>query len=81
MEELRQALLDLDELYHSLTIAEYEQERAKVERRVQELLPGFTVAYAVEIGSVGSGEEGYTHGGVAHVLMPVRKKVASSLSL
>jgi hypothetical protein len=40
--------------------------------RYKQAFPGFAIAYAVEIGTVGAGAEMYQHGGVAHVLLPVQ---------
>lgn len=72
MQELMQLLLTLDRLYRDPSLDEYEKARQMVEAKIKETLPGFTVAYAVEIGTVGAGEETYQHGGVAHVLLPLR---------
>lgn len=74
MQELRQLLLTLDCLYRDDTLAEYEQARELAEMQIKKTLPGFTVAYAVEIGTVGAGEDTYQHGGVAHVLLPLQAK-------
>lgn len=72
MEELSQALLDLDQLYTEESLSSYEQAREKLEAQIRNLIPGFTLAYAIEIGTVGAGEKTYQHGGVAHVLFPIR---------
>lgn len=56
-------------------LSAYEQAREKLEAQIQSLLPGFTTAYAVEIGTVGSGDKTYHHGGVAHVLLPCEKRI------
>lgn len=71
MKELFHLLLALDRLYFEGSEDEYEQARQRVETEIQKHLPGFTVAYAVEIGTVSAGEGTYQHGGVAHVLLPV----------
>lgn len=70
MEKLAQALRDLDDLYFQESSSVYEQAREKLEAQIESLLPGFTLAYASEIGTVGAGERTYQHGGVAHVLLP-----------
>jgi hypothetical protein len=73
MQELHTLLLALDHLYFTASAACYEQERQKVAAHIQQLLPGFTIAYAIELGTVGAGEETYQHGGIAHVLVPVQE--------
>ena len=76
MEELAQALRDLDDLYFEGSFSAYEQAREKLEAQIESLLSGFTLAYAIEIGTVGAGARTYQHGGVAHVLLPCKKKRA-----
>jgi hypothetical protein len=73
MQEMDKALRTLDDMYFTACLAEYEAARQQVEAYVHQLFPGFTLAYAVEIGTVGAGEQTYQHGGVAHVLIPVRE--------
>jgi hypothetical protein len=74
MREIYSALLALDYLYFTVPLHEYEEARHVVEMQVQRLLPGFTIAYVVEMGTVGAGDTAYQHGGVAHVLLPVREQ-------
>ncbi len=74
MHEIALALLALDHIYHEKSLAEYEEASRLVEKRVQKMFPGFTVAYAVEIGAVSVGDRAYQHGGVAHVLLPIPDK-------
>jgi hypothetical protein len=62
---------DFDEEHLEGSEDDYEQARQEVEVQIQKVLLGFTVAYAVEIGTVSVGEGTYQHGGVAHVLLPV----------
>lgn len=70
MQELYQMLLALDHLYRSESLAEYEQARMMVEAQIKKALPGFPIAYVLEMGTVGAGNEVYQHGGVAHLLLP-----------
>jgi len=70
MNNIAQMLLALDDLCYALLQDEYEQERTKVASQIALFLPGFTIAYAVELGTVGAGENIYLHGGVGHVLLP-----------
>jgi len=74
MQDIYQALLALNHLYCEASLDEYEQAQQALEKRIQQLFPGFTVAYAVEIGMVGTGEAAYHHGGVMHVLFPLEEK-------
>ncbi len=73
MQELYALLLALDCLYSNETLAEYEQARQMLETQIKKVLPGFTVAYALEVGTVGAGDETRQHGGVAHVLLPMQE--------
>jgi hypothetical protein len=70
MNDLACLLRTLDDLYYTVSQEEYEQERTKVASQVALLLPGFTIAHAIELGTVGAGEGIYQHGGVGHVLLP-----------
>ena len=74
MQELYSLLLALDCLYSSETLAEYEQARQVAEAQIKKVLPGFTVGYALEVGTIGAGNETYQHGGVAHVLLPIQER-------
>lgn len=60
-------LTDLDRLYSSNSLEEYEQTLQKVTQQVETLYPGFTIAYA-EIYTAGS--ERSLHGSMRHVLLP-----------
>ena len=73
MHELSQLLLALDCLYRNESLDEYEQARQMVEAQIKKVLPGFTVAYSLEMGTVGAGDKTYQHGGVAHVLLPIKE--------
>jgi hypothetical protein len=74
MEELSQALLGLDYLYSQGSFSAYERAREQLEAQIQSWFPGFTLAYAVEIGTVGAGENTFHHGGVGHVLLPRERR-------
>lgn len=70
MTDIARLLRRLDELYHTVSQDEYERERTNVASQIALLLPGFTIAHAVELGTVGADEEIYVHGGARHVLLP-----------
>jgi hypothetical protein len=74
MNTILQALLALNTLYDASTLQEYEIALQALEAQVKREFPGFTIAYAVEIGTVGAGDERYQHGGVAHVLLPLGER-------
>ena len=74
MQGIHRALLTLNRLYCDASLDEYEQAQQALEKRIQHLFPGFTIAYAVEIGMVGTGEAAYHHGGVMHVLFPLEER-------
>lgn len=76
MQELSYLLLALDRLYSNISLTEYEAARQRAEAQIKKVLPGFTVGYALEMGTVGAGEETYQHGGVAHVVLPVQKPMS-----
>ena len=67
MNDILTLLQNLDRLYCSETLSEYEQILHTIEQQVKQTFPGFTVAYA-EIYTAGS--ERYQHGGMRHVLVP-----------
>ena len=67
MKDILPLLQELDRLYYSTTLTEYEQTLQHIVQQIQQTLPGFTVAYA-EIYTAGS--ERYAHGGMRHVLLP-----------
>lgn len=71
MHDLHHALRTLDRLYRDVSLEEYEQARQVLTIQIQQLLPGFTVAYALEIGTVGAGNGVSSHGSVMHVLFPI----------
>ncbi len=58
-------LQELDRIYCSDTLTEYEQAWQSVEQQVHLAFPGFTIAYA-EIYT--AGQEREAHGGMRHVL-------------
>jgi len=74
MNAIQQALLSLDALYDTSTLRKYENALQALEAQVKRELPSFTIAHAVEIGTVGAGEKRYQHGGVGHVLLPLGEK-------
>jgi hypothetical protein len=74
MNAIQQALLTLNTLYDASTLQEYEDSLQALEAQVKRDLPGFTIAFAVEIGTVGAGDERHQHGGVAHVLLPLGER-------
>lgn len=74
MQDISQALLALDRLYGDASLAEYQEALSVLEEQLQQAFPGFTIAYAVEIGTAGADDAAYHHGGVAHVLLPVEAK-------
>ena len=68
MKQFTALLQDLDCLYRSDALAEYEQTLQTAAEQVSQTFPGFTIAYA-EIYTVGS--DRYAHGGMRHVLLPL----------
>ncbi len=64
-------LSELDKLYTTETLTEYEEAVVTVARTVQRLCPGFTIAYA-QLATVGSERE--QSGRMAHVLAPERSE-------
>jgi hypothetical protein len=67
MQHILTRLQELDRLYHSDTLAEYETKWQAVEQEVRQTLPGFTIAYA-EIYLSGSSR--LASGRMNHVLVP-----------
>ena len=63
-------LQELDRLYTSDTLAEYETAWKRVVEQVQGSLPGFTIAYA-EIYNAGETREPL--GSIRHVLVPIER--------
>jgi hypothetical protein len=68
---LSHLLRTLDSLYRSASLTQYEQAREEAEAQIKTALPGFTIAYALEVATVGAGAETYHHGGALHVLVPL----------
>jgi hypothetical protein len=68
MQHIQTLLQELDRLYHSDTLAEYETKWQIIAQQIQHVFPGFTIAYA-EI--YNSGSEREAHGGMRHVLAPI----------
>jgi hypothetical protein len=60
-------LQELDRLYYSVSIEEYEQTLQTMVQQVQEAIPGFTIGYA-ELYT--SGSERTSDGSMHHVLVP-----------
>lgn len=67
MEPLLTRLLELDSLYASDSLSEYEKLWKVVEQQIRDTHPGFTLAYA-EVYLTGQQRE--AHGGMRHVLVP-----------
>jgi len=66
MQPIHILLQDLERLYSSDSLREYEQTLQTVAQQVETLFPGFTIAYA-EIYTIG--EDRQQHGGMRHVLL------------
>ena len=71
MKNFTTLLQDLDRLYYSASIDEYEQTLQIAAEQVTQAFPGFTIAYA-EIYTAGI--ERISHGGMRHVLLPLLEK-------
>ena len=69
LQHILTGLQELDRIYRSDSLEEYEQTWQSVEQQVQQTFPGFTIAYA-EIHNAGSERE--AHGGMRHVLLPIK---------
>ncbi|HLG78899.1 MAG TPA: hypothetical protein VKX46_20985 [Ktedonobacteraceae bacterium] len=65
---ITQQLQELDELYYTAPLALYEATLHLAIVQLQDILPGFTIAFA-EIYAIGS--ERLAHGGMGHVFVPV----------
>jgi hypothetical protein len=65
---IAQQLEELDELYYTAPLALYEATLQLEIAQLEQILPGFTIAFA-EIFTVGSERE--QHGGMRHVFMPI----------
>ncbi len=74
-QEILTLLQELDRLYHSGSLAEYEQLWQTVEQKVRQTLPGFSLAYA-EIYTAGSSRA--ADGRMIHVLVPMKERDADS---
>lgn len=71
MSVLLASLRELDCLYHAGSLDVYEQTWQHVERLIQHIFPGFTIAYA-EL--YNAGQERTAHGGMRHVLLPLAER-------
>ena len=67
---LTQQLEELDELYYTAPLALYEATLQLEIAQLEQILPGFTIAFA-EIFTVGAERE--QHGGMRHVFMPIER--------
>jgi hypothetical protein len=67
---LTQQLEQLDELYYTASLALYEATLQLEIAQLEQILPGFTIAFA-EIVTVGAERE--QHGGMRHVFMPIER--------
>ncbi len=67
MQHVLTLLQELDRLYHSDTLAEYEKTWQLVAQQIEQKFPGFTIAYA-EI--YNSGIARLSDGTMRHVLIP-----------
>lgn len=65
------SIQELDRLYYSDSFTEYEQTLQTICQKLQQTLPGFTIAYA-EIYT--AGPERDAHGGMRHVLLPQQER-------
>ena len=63
-------LQELDELYYTASLALYEATLQLEIAQLEQILPGFTIAFA-EIFTVGAERE--RHGGMRHVFMPIER--------
>jgi hypothetical protein len=70
MQAIQTLLSDLDRLYCSDTLTEYEQILQTTTQQVEQTFPGFTIALA-EIYTAGPKRQ--AHGGMRHVLMPKQR--------
>ncbi len=68
MQDIFKSLQELDLLYHSDSLEEYEQTWQIVAQSIRQMFPGFTLAYA-ELYTAGIGRR--AHGGMRHVLFPI----------
>ena len=73
MQDILVSLQELDRLYCSSSLTEYEQTWQRVEQQVRLVLPGFTIAYA-EVYM--AGQEREAHGGMRHVLFPLERETS-----
>jgi hypothetical protein len=68
VERILTSLRELDDLYHTGSLTEYEQAWQTLCQQVQLTFPGCTIAYA-EIYT--AGRERTAHGAMRHVLLPL----------
>ncbi len=73
MHDILVSLQELDRLYGSSSLTEYESMWQSVEQQVRFVLPGFTIAYA-EVYM--AGQERQAHGGMRHVLFPLERETS-----
>jgi hypothetical protein len=71
IEEILVLLQELDRVYHSGSLAEYERKYQTVEQKVRQTLPGLTIAYA-EIYTAGSSRA--ADGRMTHVLLLLKER-------
>ncbi len=67
MNHILPLLQELDQLYYSDSLEEYEKTLQVVAEQVEQAFPGFTIALA-EIYTLGADRD--LHGGMRHVLFP-----------
>ena len=67
---IHQQLQELGELYYTAPLAFYEAMLQLAIAQLEQILPGFTIAFA-EIYTIGS--ERQAHGGMNHVFIPVER--------
>ncbi len=76
MHDILVSLQELDRLYGSSSLTEYESMWQSVEQQVRFVLPGFTIAYA-EVYM--AGQERQAHGGMRHVLFPLEREPSARM--
>ena len=71
MQQILTSLQELDRLYHSDCLEAYEQHWQTTAKLVQQVFPGFTIAYA-ELYNTGISR--LSHGTMSHVLVPITQQ-------
>lgn len=66
----QQQLYELDDLYYTAPLADYETALRSAIRQLEPAFPGLTIAFA-EIYTTGSNRQ--AHGGMRHVLIPTER--------